>query len=92
MINVGDIVKVKGFTFKFVVIQKQTFTASLSDSTFALDLNTKFFGVKKADEVDDNDDTVIKTLTLLHVYEDNYANVKNLIIEGVGIEACKLIV
>lgn len=91
MINVGDIVKVKGFAFDFVVIQKQTFPASLADSTFAVDLNTKFFGAKKVDEDDDNDDTVIKTLTLLHVYEDNYANVKNLIIEGVGIEACKLI-
>lgn len=92
MINVGDIVKVKGFTFDFVVIQKQTFPASLADSTFAVDLNTKFFGAKKVDDTDDNDPAVIKTLTLLHVYEDNYANVKNLIIEGVGIEACKLIV
>lgn len=90
MIIVGDIVKVRGFPFTFVVIQKQTYSASLTDSTFAVDLNTKFFGAKNTAD-DDNDDSVIKTLTLLHVYEDNYANVKNLIIEGVGIEACELI-
>lgn len=87
MVNIGDLVRINGFSFTFTVVQKQTFSSNVA-GRFAVDLNTKVFGTKNEEP---NSDEVIQTVTLLHVYENNYAEVKNLVIEGVGVEACIII-